>query len=192
MMGIKQQINLAGRRSRSAGFTLMEVLIAVVIFSIGLLGVAGLQLNSLRGNQLALESSIAASLAREGAERVRANLAGVRNTKGENEFLSTQVYSFIDSAGADPGCISSGCSTTALIAQTDAYEWITTIEEQLPGGVGVICLDSTPNDGKDGTATKPWDPECDGTSETFAVKVAWDHDKDDSTPLVVYRLSFQP
>jgi type IV pilus assembly protein PilV len=190
MMGIKQQINLAGRRSRSAGFTLMEVLIAVVIFSIGLLGVAGLQLNSLRGNQMALESSIAASLAREGAERVRANLAGVRNPT-TNAFLPTQVYAFIDSAGTDPGCIGNGC-TVAQIAQTDAFEWITAIEEQLPGGVGVICLDSTPNDGQGGTASNPWDPQCDGASQTFAVKVAWDHDKDASTPLVVYRMSFIP
>jgi type IV pilus assembly protein PilV len=193
MMGIEQRSNQIGYRSSMSGFTLMEVLIAIVIFSIGLLGVAGLQLNSLRGNQLALESSIAASLAREGAERVRANLAAVRNTKGDNEFLSTQVYKSIVSAGSDPGCITTGCKTPELIALTDAYEWITAIQEQLPGGVGVICLDETPSDGVGGSATTPWDPECTaGSSETFAVKVAWDHDKDDSTPFVVYRLSFQP
>ena len=76
--------------------------------------------------------------------------------------------------------------------QKDAFEWITAIETQLPGGVGVICQDSTPEDGAGGSTTDPWDPMCDHTSETYAIKVAWDHDRNPNTPFTVYRMSFKP
>jgi type IV pilus assembly protein PilV len=174
-----------GLRSAS-GFTLMEVLVTVVILSVGLLGVAGLQLNSLRGNQSALDSSVAVTLAMEAADRIRANLPGVRN---EDTGLATEThYDLITSAGADPGCISTLCSV-AQIAQTDAFEWISSVEDLLPEGEGVICRDSTPNDGLNGTAHG-----CDGDPSTdiFAIKIWWDHDKDPATGLMAYRMSLIP
>lgn len=176
--------------SSISGFTLMEVLVTIVILSIGLLGVAGLQLNSLRGNQNALESSVAVTLAAEAVDRVRANLPGVRNPI-TGALLAAPEYEFLDSAGSDPGCIGSYC-TVAQIARTDAFEWFTSLETLLPGGVGVICQDSTPNDGAGGSTSTAWDPACDAVSETFAVKVAWDHDRDPSTDFLVYRMSFIP
>jgi len=173
-------------RSGSGGFTLMEVLVTIVILSIGLLGVAGLQLNSLRGNQNALESSVAVALAAEGADRVRANLPGVRNPN--TGIADRTFYDLIDAAGSDPGCISSGCSV-AQIAQTDAYEWISRIQLLLPGGEGVICRDSTPNDGTGATAHG-----CDQNagSDVFAIKIWWDHDRNPATPLIAYRMSLIP
>jgi type IV pilus assembly protein PilV len=135
------------------------------------------------------------ALAVEATDRVRANIPGVI---GDH-------YRFIDSAGSDPGCISSGCAP-AQVAQTDAFEWITRVQTQLPGGVGVICWDSTPNDGEGGhiSSPTPWDPMCDGdaTAGIIAVKVAWDHDRDSGaqdrgeagpeTDFVVYRMSIRP
>lgn len=191
---MERNITHPGPRSCAAGFTLMEVLVTIVILSIGLLGVAGLQMNSLRGNQNALDSTVAVSLVREGADRVRANLPAVREDNGKGALLPNSPYELIDSAGVDPGCISSGsvpCSPSQ-VAQTDAFEWITSVAENLPGGVGVICRDSTPNDGHGGGKDNPWDPMCDGASEVFAVKVAWDHDKDPETVFTVYRMSFMP
>ena len=80
------------------------------------------------------------------------------------------------------------CSV-AEIAQTDAYEWFTRLEALLPGGEGVICRDSTPNDGTDKAAHG-----CDGDPATdiFAIKVWWDHDRDDTTVLSAYRMSLIP
>jgi type IV pilus assembly protein PilV len=170
----------------------MEVLVTIVILSIGLLGVAGLQLNALRGTENGLEASVAVALITEGADRVRANLPAVRNMNTGN-LLSSPEYSLITSAGSDPGCVKSTC-TPAQVAQKDAYEWITEIEAKLPGGVGVICRDSTPNDGAGGSTANPWDPMCDGGggSEVFAVKVAWDHDRDPDSDFTVFRMSFIP
>lgn len=162
--------------TNARGFTLMEVLITIVILSIGLLGVASLQFNSLRGNQNALEGSVAVALAMEGADRLRANAPGVSH------------YNLINAAGTDPACISTICSVSQ-IAQTDAHEWISKIEELLPGGEGVICRDSTPADG-----TNSVQNGCEPNTNTpiFAVKVFWDHDRDATTGPVAYRMSLVP
>ncbi len=159
---------------KASGLTLMEVLASVIILSIGLLGVASLQFNSLRGNQNAMEASAAIALAAEAADRIRAN------SKGANDG----DYDFIDVAGTDPGCINTLCSV-AEVAQTDAYEWITRLGNLLPNGEGVICRDSTPMDGVG--VNNNVDPMCDGASDIFAIKVFWDHDKDPNTTMISYR-----
>lgn len=59
--------------TRHQGFSLIEVLIAIVILSIGVLGVTGLQLMSKRNNQDSAQQTRAANLVRELVERMRAN-----------------------------------------------------------------------------------------------------------------------
>jgi type IV pilus assembly protein PilV len=70
-------------RSRCAGFTMVEALVALVVLSIGLLGVAGLQLTGLRANSSAASRSQASYLADDIIDRMRANrteaLAGSYN-----------------------------------------------------------------------------------------------------------------
>lgn len=166
----------------------MEVLVTIVILSVGLLGVAGLQFGSLRGNQSAFHTSIAAALAADGADRLRANVPG---TIDPDTGTARTAYDLITTAGTDPGCIDSGC-TYAELAAHDAFEWISSIENQLPGGQGTICRDSTPFDG-----TGSDNPACDGNADAngmdvFAIKVWWDDDRDSATPRVAYRTSIVP
>ncbi|HID48830.1 MAG TPA: type IV pilus modification protein PilV, partial [Chromatiales bacterium] len=59
------------------GFTLLEVMIALVIFSIGLLGLAGLQARGLQSNTTAQYRTTAMILAYDMADRIRANSTGV-------------------------------------------------------------------------------------------------------------------
>jgi len=164
-----------------AGFTLMELLITVVILSIGLLGLAGLQFHSLRGNQNAYMSSIATAQVWDAADRVRANLKGA-----EDDHYKALTASGVE----DPGCISSGC-TTAQLAQYDAFVWHGRNAALLPGGEGVICLDSTPSDGADQAGH-----DCDGSQtagmDIFVAKVWWDDDRDPATPLRRQVMSFVP
>lgn len=61
--------------SHARGFTLLEVLVALLILSVGLLGIAELQLTSLRSNYSAYLRSQATILAYDILERIRANRA---------------------------------------------------------------------------------------------------------------------
>ena len=109
------------------GFSLLEVLIAVVILSIGLLGVAGLQLAGLRFAHNANLRYIAALQANDIADRMRANRPGV----------IAGAYNNLNGTGSDPGCIDTGCSPTQMAA-TDAFEWNTANANLLPSGAGTV------------------------------------------------------
>jgi type IV pilus assembly protein PilV len=58
---------------RQAGMTLIEVLVALLVFSVGVLGAAMLQLNALKYTDSALRSSQASFIAHDMLERIRAN-----------------------------------------------------------------------------------------------------------------------
>jgi len=115
-----------------SGFTLLEVMVAIVVLSLGLLGLAGLQAASLRNNQTAYYRGIATQQAYDMADRIRANLAGVRAGN----------YSNLDSTTpANPGCFTTGCSA-ANMAVTDHSQWNTVNAALLPNGVGTVrCAD---------------------------------------------------
>lgn len=61
---------------RQKGFTLLEVLVAMLVLSIGLLGLAGLMASSLRNNHSAYYRTQATWLAYDVIDRMRVNGAG--------------------------------------------------------------------------------------------------------------------
>lgn len=67
------QLHLAGLRLRQRGLTLVEVLVTVVIISVGLLGIAALHLTSLKNGYDSNSRSRATWLANDIADRMRAN-----------------------------------------------------------------------------------------------------------------------
>lgn len=67
------------RRDHQSGTTLIEVLITVVLVSVGLLGLAGLQLTSVQNTNSAAERFEATTLARDILERMRVNRARALN-----------------------------------------------------------------------------------------------------------------
>lgn len=147
---------------RQTGTTMIELLVAMLILAIGLLGMLGLQTTSLRNTQSAYLRTQATILAEDIAERMRANAIGVDNG------------AYIGASGQrNSGCIStSGCSASAMAAH-DMAEWLTAIDEALPAGTGRVCRDSTPDDGSVSA------PACDGTGG-YAIKIWWDSDRDGS------------
>ena len=68
-----------------------------------------------------------------------------------------------------------GC-TPAQMAAHDYYEWNDPASpvsnpSRLPAGAGIVCIDSTPNDGTfNGTAITD---ACDGVGSQFAIKIWW-------------------
>lgn len=112
------QFRDGGRRMR--GFTLLEVLVAIVVLSIGLLGLAGLMASSLKNSHSAYQRTQATWLAYDALDRMRANrqvaLAG-----GYNLAL-----------GAAPG--------GSDLAATDLGEWDAALTNTLPAGDGSIAV----------------------------------------------------
>ena len=80
----------------SDGFSLIEVLISLFVFSFGILAVAGLQLSTLRVTQDAYMRSVAAVQAYSMLERLRVNKTGQSRTKAlanwnqQNKYLLPQ------------------------------------------------------------------------------------------------------
>ena len=158
--------------SGQQGFTMIEVLVTVIILSIGLLGLAGLQATSLRNNQSAFLRSQATILAYDIADRIRANFAGATNGS----------YNF-DTGNGAPGLVSdcnttTGC-TAAEMAQNDLNDWFLSVTNLLPDGAGSVCIDSDP-----GTAG------CDGNGTQFVITITWTEVEDGSTS--TFTTSFQP
>jgi len=124
-------MQLSSKHKPESGFTLIEVLVTMVILSIGLLGLAGLQANSMKSNHNAYLQSQATIMANDMADRMRANLEGV----------VANEYNNINGIPANPGCISADCSA-AQLADYDAYEWNTMLADQLPSGAGTVVGNS--------------------------------------------------
>ena len=98
---------------KNIGFTLIEVLVAMLVLAVGLLGLAGLQATSLRNNQSAYNRSQATQLAYDIADRMRANISG----------KATYTAMLPSAATAKSTCLSTpGCSI-ADMATNDLYEW---------------------------------------------------------------------
>ena len=138
------------------GSGLIESLISIFVVSIGFLGFASLQISGLTAANDSLFRSKAVYLSYQMADRVRANLPGAQ----------VGSYDDFESAVSSPGCITTNC-TAAQVAQNDFYEWSNEVASLLPSGAGVICLDSTPDDGT------PANAACDGAGSILSIKLWW-------------------
>lgn len=154
-------------KKQGPGFTLLEVLVTVVIFSVGLLGIAGLQMTGMKQTHNSHLRSVATMQAQEMADRMRANSAGV---------LAGHYNSMPASCTAD--CAASQC-TSAQMAEYDMCQWKTAIEgttavpSSLPGAVAILCIDSEPAPADPDTTNWSSDPECNGSGDVFAIKIQW-------------------
>lgn len=117
-----------------SGFTLLEVLIALLVLSVGLLGLAGLQTRGLATGHNAYLRSQAVLLARDIGERIRANSRYVFNTEGNNNTEYTVSY---DREQGDSDCVSNRC-TAEQMARFDVDQWLSSLGNTLPAGDGQI------------------------------------------------------
>jgi type IV pilus assembly protein PilV len=143
---------------------MLEVLISIVVLSFGLLGIAGLQAFALKNNHSASMRSTATVIATDIIDRMKANVQGMVN--GEYHAPNPASYT---RPTAD--CTASGatCSPTDMAAY-DRWQFANAVATRLPGGVGVICVDNTPNDGTDVS------PDCDNDANApnqYVVKIWW-------------------
>lgn len=113
---------------KQSGFTLLEVLVAMLVLSIGLLGLAGLMASSMRNNQSAYHSTQATWLAYDILDRIRAN----------NAIALAGGYSAANALGSPATCSTAAPSGT--VAAQDIGGWKNMIACALPVGDGSITV----------------------------------------------------
>ena len=142
---------------RQQGLSLIEVMIALAVFSFGLLALAALMASGLKYNTSALHRSYATSQAYDMADRMRANRIGL-------DFyipLSDSV---------DPECFGTETETSCTLeemAQYDAWQWNRDNLRLLPEGTGTVSLESSIY-----TITITWNDERDSDTpdDSFIVE----------------------
>jgi type IV pilus assembly protein PilV len=127
-----------GPHRRVAGFSLIEVLVALVIFSFGMLGLAGLQTRMLTFSQSSLQRSQAMALTDDILDRMRLDRA--------NAINGAWNTSLEDASGS--------IATGAAPAQFDLIDWKQEVETLLTAGRASIVVDAV--NGNNVTITIEW------------------------------------
>ncbi len=136
-------------KRNQAGFSLLEVMIAVIVVSVGVLGISALQTTSSVFTESALYRSQAASLATEMVERMRSN---VTEAKAGGYNISSLPSHSQNCVGPESDC------TPEQIRNHDLRVWSNRVTNQLPSGTATIS--SGPDNGDDPvdiTLTLQWD-----------------------------------
>ncbi len=163
--------------SRQRGIGMMEILVTILVVAIGLLGLAGLQLASLKQNNQALQRSIATLDAYDLADRMRANPLAVN-------------FGWFNSptAAATAACATTTGCTPQQMAENDFYEWKNQLASDLPNGVGFVCIDSTAD-----TAVDPAvGPSCDGAGNLYTIYITWTETANGANQTRTFSTTFQP
>ncbi len=145
--------------TRQSGMGLIEALIALLIISIGLLGIAALQITSLQQSSSANWHSQAVWYNYEMTDRINANRNGFVDADGvPSPALLADAYDEIDTNNDYSRDCQEGACTPAQMVTADAQEWATLVSN-LPQGRGFVSED-------DGliTVSVMWDDGADTTN----------------------------
>ena len=148
---------------KSRGFSLVEVLIALVIMSIGMLGIAGLYVHSMQAGRTSMLRHHAVTLAGDIADRIRAN--------------PTAGAAYAAAAGADNNCVamSADCDV-AQMAGHDILLWQAQALDFLPpmndGSQQVVVAFNAGTLPQSYTITVRWDePTPDGNPPQYSIQI---------------------
>lgn len=147
MPGNSSTIERAG-----TGFSLVEVLVASAIFSIGCAGLALMLMRAVHGSAEARNRSVATMEASSLAELILLNPAALGH--------------YVDAAPASANCISGTPCDSAEWAADNLERWQLELQQSLADATGLVCRDASSLDGTAG------EPACDGTGSAV-VKVFW-------------------
>ena len=142
---------------KSRGFTLLEVLIALLVFSLGLLGLAGLMIMSVKTNHSAYLRTQATFLAESMADRMRADPMAIWASSYNGSYPAL---------ASDPCANGAPCSSVN-IAIRDKAIWSQQLIDSLPNVAATITC--TPNAGivmPSASANPPYNGLC-------AMRITW-------------------
>lgn len=125
----------AERPRHEPGFTLIETMVALLVISVGMIGVAALHGLALSASGEAIRRSIAVGLASDIADRIRVNRGA--QLAYEGEATDNHCDDPTDNGGID-------CSPAEMAAH-DLFVWQTDVSQSLPDGQGTIDVDDGTN-----------------------------------------------
>lgn len=168
--------NMLRNTVSQGGFTLIEVLVALLVLSIGLLGLAALQTVSLKFNADSYTRTQATILAYDIVDRMRANPAGV--TAGDYDVADDSTAAGIKttydgcSKGGSCSCNSAVNCDAATLATYDLGQWYTRMEQLLPESTtGTNWAKVEPDANNKVTITIRWTERGEGKTQTWIVQL---------------------
>lgn len=141
--------DVSAMRGRSAGFTLVEVMVTLVVLSIGLLGLGGLQLVGVQNTQGAYQRTQAAFLASDIIDRMRGN--PVATVAGDYDLgLAEDASGFALCFGAAADC------SPLELARHDLRSWRSALDNYLGAGNGTVQTAALATGGTQVDVTIQW------------------------------------
>ena len=130
------------------GFTLVEVLVALFVLAVGVLGAGAAQLAAQRTRQQSALLSEAAQLAASLAARMRVNAvaAGLPDAANPNLSLDYDAAADGEPGAAPASCYGAGVCGPLRLAAFDLHEAKQAVHASFPGGHIAVCRDSAPWD----------------------------------------------
>ena len=170
-------------KNKQKGFTLIEAMIAVVVFSFGLLGVAGVMLVAVKSNHNGYMRSQATFLAHSIVDAMRRNSWAVWTNVYNGDYEGFESVDDVcvnvptpgDPSATPPTFATGGCGCTA-VANRDTQQWSNMITNTLTNGAGTISCDTTAAYGgfACGEADQPYLGLC-------TVTITWDESNESSS-----------
>ena len=158
-------------RCRSGGFTLVEVLVALCVLALGVVGAAATQISAARLRQQAALESEAVQLAASLGARMRVNAAQMALPDASNPYLQFE-YDALAGAPTPPPvqCFGAANCAPAQLAAHDLYDAARIVHAAFPGGRIAVCRD----DGGWDASLQVFTWACSGSGNApVVVKLGW-------------------
>lgn len=166
------------RHACHAGFTLIEVMVALCIVAIGLGGAASLHLRSQRAAAHAAHLADGVRLAAALAERMRANPVAMAWDDGANPYLRFDVEAGAGVPAPVSHCYADAACTPEALARFDLLETALALAAGFPHGRVLAC--------RDGAASDPASWSCDGAvGAPIVIKLGWSDSGSPPAPVVL-------
>lgn len=151
------------------GFSIVEVLVAIIILSVGMLGAVGMQATAMQSNKEARNQAAATTFARELAEKMRGNhTVAIKTAAADNPYIFDITLVGTPLATPAVNCFTDGCPTVKDAASWDVADWQGRVQDALPTPRVKVCFDQDPFD----SAGKPrW--TCTGDGDIAVLKMSW-------------------
>lgn len=162
---------LRGLPGCSTGFSLVEVLVAVLVLAIGVIGAGGMQLTAMRSSTQSAFQSAAVQLAGELADKMRANSTSMKQGNADSPYLNIDFQGNPESVAAPSKfCYTDACNSQEL-AQFDIHQWQRRLAAALPNARALVCRDAEP--WNSAAQSFRWDCSGGAGNSSLVIKIGW-------------------